>query len=68
MNARVERELPDLNGRILVTSEELAAMLACGKGKAEQIGRDANAMRRLGRSVRWNIQLVREYALTTVEM
>lgn len=68
MNARIKREMPDLNERLLVTTDELAAMLSCGKGKASEVGKKANAERKLGRSVRWYIPSIKEYVFGTLEM
>lgn len=60
MKARAPASIP-LDGRILVTTEELAQMLALGRDTAIREGEKAEAKRTFGRAVRWNVDRVREY-------
>lgn len=68
MRARTERNMPELNGRLLITTDELAAMLTCGRAKATEVGKNANAERKIGRSVRWHLPTIKEYVFSTLEM
>lgn len=47
--------------KIAVTTEELQAMLSCGRYSAVQIGEAAEARIQIGKRVLWNVQKVREY-------
>lgn len=47
--------------KIAVTTEELQAMLSCGRHSAVQIGEAAEARIQIGKRVLWNVQKVREY-------
>lgn len=60
MNKTAENDIP-LNGRIMVTTPELQQLLSCGRDTAVKIGIAAEAKRKIGSSVLWNVQRVREY-------
>lgn len=47
--------------KIAVTTEELQAMLSCGRHSAVQIGEAAEARIQIGKRVLWNVQKVRAY-------
>lgn len=47
--------------KLLVTTENLQAMLDCGRQSAIEIGKLAGARRRVGRRVFWNVQKVKDY-------
>lgn len=54
-----------LNGRIMITTEELMELLSLSRRPAERIGEAASAKRRIGRAIRWNVQRVQEYVYNT---
>lgn len=47
--------------KILVTTEELKALLSCGRASALKIGEVAGARVDIGRRVLWNTDKVRKY-------
>ena len=57
-----------LNGRIMVTTDELMELLALSRRPAERIGEAAKAKRKIGRAVRWNVQRVQEYVYSTEDL
>ena len=47
--------------KIDVTTEELQAMLSCGRSSAVQIGQMAEARIQVGKRVFWNVEKVKTY-------
>lgn len=47
--------------KLLVSTENLQAMLDCGRQSAIEIGKLAGARHRIGRRVFWNVQKVKDY-------
>ena len=61
MRATKKFESGDSQDKIAVTTEELQALLSCGRYSAVQIGEAAEARIQIGKRVFWNVQKVREY-------
>lgn len=59
MNATKKNNLFD--GRITVTSDELALFMGCGRKAAVYAGTEAGARVQIGRRVLWNVRKVQEY-------
>lgn len=51
----------DTQQKIAVTTEELQAMLSCGRYSAMQIGEAAEARIQIGKRLFWNVEKVRNY-------
>ena len=47
--------------KILITTEELMVALSCGRRRATTIGELAHAKVTIGRMVRWNVDILREW-------
>lgn len=47
--------------RIAITTEELQAMLSCGRNSATQIGDMAEARIQIGKRIFWNVDKVKTY-------
>ena len=50
-------------GKLLVNTKELQAILSCGRESAEKIGEQARAKFLIGRAVRWKMDSIRRYLL-----
>lgn len=61
MNGTTKFNLHDYTARLTVTTEELQAMLSCGRKSAVDIGELAEAKIQLGRRVLWNVEKVKTY-------
>lgn len=61
MNATCKNELPTGVQKLAVTTEELQAMLSCGRSTAVQVGESAEARMQIGRRVLWNVSKVQLY-------
>lgn len=61
MNATKKLTLPPDRQRITVTTEELQAMLSCGRKTAVDIGELAEARVQIGKRVLWNVEKVKAY-------
>lgn len=61
MRSTKKFESGDSQDKIAVTTEELQALLSCGRYSAVQIGEAAEARIQIGKRVFWNVQKVREY-------
>lgn len=61
MRATKRIENSESQEKIAVTTEDLQAMLSCGRQSAVQIGEAAEARIQIGKRVLWNVQKVREY-------
>lgn len=51
----------EIKVRLLVTTDELKALLGCGRASAVKIGDDANARVTVGKRVLWNCKKVENY-------
>ena len=49
--------------KLAVDTDDLMAMLSCGRQTAIKIGEDSCARIQIGRRVLWNVDRVREYLL-----
>lgn len=60
---RATKRFPGLEPRekITITTEELQAMLGCGRSSAMKIGEMAEARVQFGKRVLWNVGKVKEY-------
>lgn len=47
--------------KLLITTEELMEALSCGRRRAIKIGEIANARVEIGRCVRWNVDILRDF-------
>lgn len=61
MNGTTKFNLHDHAARLAVTTEELQALLSCGRKSAVDIGELAEAKIQLGRRVLWNVEKVKTY-------
>lgn len=61
MNATKKLTLPPDRQKITVTTEELQAMLSCGRKSAVDIGELAEARVQIGKRVFWNVEKVKAY-------
>jgi hypothetical protein len=61
MNATKKYALPPDRPKITVTTEELQAMLSCGRKSAVDIGELAEARVQIGKRVFWNVEKVKTY-------
>ena len=61
MNGTTKFSLHDHAARLTVTTEELQALLSCGRKSAVDIGELAEAKIQLGRRVLWNVEKVKTY-------
>ena len=50
-----------LSQKLIVTTEELQALLSCGRPTAVEIGSKAEARIQIGKRVFWNIGKIKEY-------
>jgi hypothetical protein len=51
----------DTQSKITINTDELQAMLSCGRYSAIQIGEAAEARIQFGKRVFWNVKKVKEY-------
>ena len=61
MNATQKFTLPPDRQKITVTTEELQAMLSCGRKSAVDIGELAEARVQIGKRVFWNVEKDKAY-------
>lgn len=61
MRATKKFENVDITAKLAVTTEELQAMLSCGRQSAVDRGERAEAKIQIGKRVFWNVGRVREY-------
>lgn len=61
MNATKKFALPPGRQKITVTTEELQALLSCGRKSAVDIGELAEARVQIGKRVFWNVEKVKAY-------
>ena len=61
MNATKKLTLPPNRQRITVTTEDLQALLSCGRKSAVDIGELAEARVQIGKRVFWNVEKVKAY-------
>lgn len=58
---RVTRITETTQRKMTVNTEELQALLCCGRATAVRIGTEAQARIAIGRRVLWNVARVQEY-------
>lgn len=51
----------DTQSKITINTDELQAMLSCGRYSAIQIGEAAEARIQIGKRIFWNVKKVKEY-------
>lgn len=51
----------DIRNKIAITTNELQAMLSCGRYSAVQIGEAAEARIQIGKRIFWNVEKVKTY-------
>ena len=51
----------DIQNKIAITTNELQAMLSCGRYSAVQIGELAVARIQIGKRIFWNVEKVKSY-------
>lgn len=51
----------DTQNKIAITTDELQAMLSCGRYSAVQIGDAAEARIQIGKRIFWNVEKVKAY-------
>ncbi len=61
MNATTRYVVPSGHKRLAVTTDELQALLGCGRKSAVDVGELAEARIQLGKRVLWNVQKVQIY-------
>lgn len=61
MNATTTRSIPAGFHRLAVTTDELQALLGCGRKSAVDVGELAEAKIQLGKRVLWNVQKIQSY-------
>lgn len=59
MNATTRNDTIPAGKKLAITTEELAAMLSCGRKTAVEIGRDACACIQYGKRVLWNVERIK---------
>ena len=61
MNTTTKYAVPHRHKRLAVTTDELQALLGCGRKSAVDVGELAEARIQLGKRVLWNVQKVQTY-------
>lgn len=61
MNATKKFNGVDIQNKIAITTNELQAMLSCGRYSAVQIGELAEARIQIGKRIFWNVEKVKSY-------
>lgn len=61
MNATTRYLISSGHKRLAVTTDELQALLGCGRKSAVDVGELAEARIQLGKRVLWNVQKVQTY-------
>ena len=61
MNTTTKFAVPAGHKRLAVTTDELQALLGCGRKSAVDVGELAEARIQLGKRVLWNVQKVQTY-------
>lgn len=61
MNTTTKYAVPVGHKRLAVTTNELQALLGCGRKSAVDVGELAEARIQLGKRVLWNVQKVQTY-------
>lgn len=51
----------DINERVAITTEDLQAMLSCGRYSAVTIGDSAGARIQIGKRIFWNVEKIKNY-------
>lgn len=61
MRATKQFNTVDTQNKIAITTDELQAMLSCGRYSAVQIGDAAEARIQIGKRIFWNVEKVKAY-------
>lgn len=61
MRATKQFSTVDIQNKIAITTDELQAMLSCGRYSAVQIGDAAEARIQIGKRIFWNVEKVKTY-------
>lgn len=61
MRATKQFNTVDTQNKIAITTDELQAMLSCGRYSAVQIGDAAEARIQIGKRIFWNVEKVKTY-------
>lgn len=61
MNATKKFDEVAIHEKITITTDELQALLSCGRSSAVQIGELAEARIQFGKRLLWNVTKVKEY-------
>lgn len=61
MNATRQFNGVDIQRKIAITTNELQAMLSCGRYSAVQIGDQAEARIQIGKRIFWNVKKIKDY-------
>lgn len=61
MRATKQFNTVDIQNKIAITTDELQAMLSCGRYSAVQIGDAAEARIQIGKRIFWNVEKVKTY-------
>lgn len=61
MKATKQFDGVDIQNKIAITTNELQAMLSCGRYSAVQIGELAEARIQIGKRIFWNVEKVKSY-------
>ena len=51
----------DTQSKITINTDELQAMLSCGRSSAIQIGEAAEARIQIGKRIFWNVEKIKSY-------
>lgn len=61
MRATKQFNTVDTQNKIAITTDELQAMLSCGRYSAVQVGDAAEARIQIGKRIFWNVEKVKAY-------
>lgn len=61
MRATKQFNTVDTQNKIAITTDELQAMLSCGRYSAVQVGEAAEARIQIGKRIFWNVEKVKTY-------
>ena len=61
MRATKQLNYLDTPGKITINTNELQAMLSCGRYSAIQIGEAAEARIQIGKRIFWNVEKIKSY-------
>ena len=61
MNSTTRNNTIDSMHKLAITTEELQALLSCGRKTAVDIGRDAEACIQYGKRILWNVSRIKAH-------